>query len=138
MNYLDTHDIEEIKHTGPTTNRERLLLEALTEAERTSDRIGAIFNDYPVTDDIRPDLERIRDTLKELKGLADKEAEAWFTNKNTPAPVLTSDNPLERFAAMSLKVSDLFNDSIADFEDLEALAIAGEVYEIAEKAWKEI
>jgi hypothetical protein len=138
MNYPDKQDIEEIKRTGHTTDRERMLLEALSEAERTSDRIGSLFTDYPVTKDIRPDLERIRDTLKELKDLAEKEAEAWFTDTNTPAPVLTSDNPLERFAAMSLKFSDLFNDSIADFEDLEALGIAVEVYEIAEKAWKEI
>jgi len=137
MNFLDNEDLEEIKRLGPKTDRERILLEALREETAVKDSLTGIFDDYPVTNDIRPDLERIREALTELKDLADNEAEAWFTGKNTPSPSLTSDNPMERFAAMSCKVFSLFDETFVDFENLEALQIAGEVAEIAEKAYRE-
>jgi HEPN domain-containing protein len=137
MNCPDTEDLEEIKRTGPTTERERILLEALQEETAIKDSLTGLFNDYPVTDDIRPDLERIKETLEELRELADNEAEAWFTGKDTPSPSLTAKNPLERFAAMSCKVFSLFDETFVDFENLEALQIAGEVAEIAEKAYRE-
>ena len=138
MNYLDTLDLEEIKRLGHTTDRERLLLEALAEETTIKDTLTGIFDDYPRTDDIRPDLQRIKEALDSLRELADKEAEAWFTDKNTPAPVLASENPLERFAAMSCTIFSLFDETFVDFEDLEALTLAGEVYEIAEKANLEV
>jgi HEPN domain-containing protein len=138
MNCPDTEDLEEIKRTGPTTERERILLEALQEETAIKDSLTGLFNDYPATDDIRPDLERIKEALEELRELADKEAEAWFTGKNTPSPSLTSDNPMERFAAMSCKVFSLFDEIFIDFAGLEALTLAGEVYEIAEKANLEV
>ena len=138
MNYPDTQDLIEIKRLGPMTERERILLEALAEESAVKDTLTGLFNDYPITDDIRPDLERIKEALEELRDLADKEAEAWFTGKNTPRPSLTSENPLERFAAMSCKIFTLFDITHVDHGDLDALTLAGNVYEIAEKAWKEI
>lgn len=136
MTYLDTLDLEEIKRLGPKTDRERILLDALSEETAIKDTLIGIFYDYPSTDNIRPDLERIKEALTELRELADTEAEAWFTGKDTPSPSLTSENPLERFAAMSCKIFSLFDDTFTDFENLEALQIAGEVAEIAEKAWE--
>jgi hypothetical protein len=110
------------------------LSEALSEATAVKVSLTGIFNDYPSCKCLSPDLERIRETLESLRELAEIESEAWFTGKNTPAPVLTSENPLERFAAMSLKVADLFNDSVMDFDNVEALQTARNCYEIAEKA----
>ena len=138
MNYLDTLDLEEIKRLGPKTENERILLEALEEETAVKDTLTGIFYDYHSTDDIRPDLERIKEALEELRELADKEAEAWFDTPHKPSPSLTSENPLERFAAMSCKVFSLFDETFVDFENLEALQIAGEVAEIAEKANLEV
>jgi len=134
MNYLDTLDLEEMKRAGYKTDRERVLLEALAEETAVKDALTGIFNDYPRTDDIRPDLERIKDTLGSLRKLADKEAEDWFQDTNTPAPRLDATEAPERLAAVCLRLSDLFSNGVMDFRRLEALTTAGEVYEIAERA----
>jgi len=129
MNYLDTLDLEEMKRAGYKTDRERVLLEALTEAEAAKDALTGIFNDYPSTDDIRPDLEHIRDTLREVKETAERLTEAYFEqDKNQPLP---KEDTAEWLA---FKIADLFSDTIMCFDDLEALDTAGEVYEIAERA----
>jgi len=133
MNYPDTETLTDLKRYGPKTENERILIEALTEAEAVKDALTGIFNDYPSTDDIRPDLERIKDTLESLRKLADKEAEDWFTG-NDKSPRLDAPEAPERLAAVCLKLSDLFTDNIMDFDDLEALDTAGEVYKIAERA----
>lgn len=138
MNQLDKEDLIEIKRSGALSNRERVLLEALEEANGARDALTGIFDDYPSARPLGPDLERIRKTLKELRATATDTAEAWFTEEYTPAPKLDSSDTAERLAAVCLKISDLFNDTIMDFDDLDALVTVEECYEIAEKAWKEI
>jgi hypothetical protein len=64
MNFTESHDLEEIKRTGPATDRERLLLEALSEAEALKDTLTGIFNDYPMHKGLDKELERIRKALE--------------------------------------------------------------------------
>jgi len=138
LTITDEATLEDLKRYGTKTENERVLLEALEDADGIRTALVRLFDDYPVQKDLRPDLERIRDTLRTLRDLADKEAEAWFTDTNTPAPLLTATAPAERLAAVCLKLSDLFTDQIMDFDDVEALLIVQDYCEIAEKAGKEI
>lgn len=77
MNYPDTLELDIIKRTGPTTERERLLLEALAEETAIKDTLTGLFNDYPLHKGLDKDLERIR---KELEKSGDEDgAEAILT-----------------------------------------------------------
>ncbi len=137
MTVYDKHTIDLIKLSGPRTDNERVLLEALQEAGASRTALEPVFKALCYSNDIQSDINYIKETLKELRELADKEANDWFTDTNTPAPLLTSPDKAERLAAICLKVSDLFNESIMDFVGLEALDIAGDVYETVKKAYLE-
>ena len=137
MNIYDQHTIDLLKLSGARTENERVLLEALKEAEATRAALEPVFKALTYSNDIQPDLERTKETLAELRELADKEGNDWFKDANTPAPLLTSTDKPERLAAVCLKVSDLFNESVMDFVGLEALDVAGEVYQTVKKAYLE-
>lgn len=134
MNFPDTFELEEIiKHGGPKTERERILLEALQEETRIKDTLTGIFDDYPSIQDLCPDLERIRKTLLEVCEYAERITREYYDiSENNTEP---KENTPEWLA---YKIGGLFDDGIMDFDEVEALLTVQNCYEIAEKAWKEI
>ena len=66
MTYADKIELDHIKRTGYQTDRERVLLEALEEAEQAKKTLDALMADCPaVGDKCFDDLQKMIDFLEE-------------------------------------------------------------------------
>ena len=123
MNYLDTLDLEALR---PANRREGLLFQAWKEAAEIQKQIEKVWSDTDCCD-LSRDLTKIKDTILELRPLADRLADAWFEKSNDqPLPNPESTDPEELAALFAFRLSELCKGTDLNTDDLGDLDTAME------------
>lgn len=121
MNYLDEEDLKALR---PANRREELLFQAWEEAAEIQKQIERVYFSMDCGDRSK-DLTKIKNTILELRPLADRLAEAWFDkDNNQPLPRPESTDPEEIAALFAFRLSELCKGTGLNTEDLGDLDTA--------------